>query len=355
MSLRQRPEDPGRPGHRRSPEIDDQLLVRYVLGLLPDDQTELLDEASIADDDVAARLRVVEDDLVDGYVRGTLDAATLNRFESYYLSSPERREHVRFASSLIRAVDRAAPRADKRPLEQPAPGRPSESDAPLRVGEAAGLGNVQASGAASARRGLMAGLAAAAALLLAASASLLYQTGRLSRGLDQAQHESAALDRRTQELEQQLANQRAVNAETASRLARARESVPGSTSTPLNRANATTGLPAFALVLLPQTRAIGPISTLALSPGAERVAFDLQLETNDFPQYQVGLRDPATNGIIWRSDWMAPSPHADQATVAIVIPATLLKPQHFSIELRGREAGGGGQVVGSYAFQIVPR
>ena len=52
---------------------------------------------------------------------------------------------------------------------------------------------------------------------------------------------------------------------------------------------------------------------------------------------------------------MAPSPHADQATVAIVIPATLLKPQHFSIELRGREARGGGQVVGSYAFQIVPR
>ena len=78
-----------------------------MLGLLPDEATERLDEASIADDEVAARLRSVETDLIDSYVRGQLAGATLERFESYYLSSPRRRENVRLAlASSARSIDR---------------------------------------------------------------------------------------------------------------------------------------------------------------------------------------------------------------------------------------------------------
>src|SRR5262249_7422468 len=96
------PETPDQPG------VSDQYLVRYILGLLPESEAERLDEASIADDEIAERLRIVEDDLIEAYVRGNLDGETLERFEAYYLSSPARREHVRFAASLMRAVDRAA-------------------------------------------------------------------------------------------------------------------------------------------------------------------------------------------------------------------------------------------------------
>ena len=39
---------------------DDQLLVRYLVGSLPEDETERLDELSIADDQFAARLSAVE-------------------------------------------------------------------------------------------------------------------------------------------------------------------------------------------------------------------------------------------------------------------------------------------------------
>ena len=81
---------------------DDQHLVRYLLGLLPEDQTERLDEASIVDDGLAARLRSVEEDLVDSYVGGTIDDRILTRFESYYLASPRRREKVRFARQFLR-------------------------------------------------------------------------------------------------------------------------------------------------------------------------------------------------------------------------------------------------------------
>jgi hypothetical protein len=91
---------------------DDQQLARYLLGLLPDEDAERLDEASIADDEVAAWLRVVEDGLVDAYASGNLAGELLERFESVYLSSPRRRQKVRLAARLLRTVDRAVAPAD---------------------------------------------------------------------------------------------------------------------------------------------------------------------------------------------------------------------------------------------------
>jgi hypothetical protein len=341
MSLPYQPETPGIPG------ISDQQLVRYILGLLPEDETERLDEASIADDAVAERLRIVEDDLVDAYVRGTLDRATLERFETYYLSSPERREHVRFAASLVRVVDRAAPAGA---------GNRAASGTPSATQSAGATATGVASTRSVIRAWVLSGLAAAAVLLIAASAALLYETTRLSRGLSAAQQQSAALDQRAHELERQLEDERRSAAAAASELTHVRGSGAESASqSGAGRSGAAAPAPAFALVLLPQTRAIGPIATLAMSPGADRVAFDLRLETNDFSEYQIGLRDPATNDIIWRSEWIAPHTSADQPSVSLTIPAGLLKAQHYAIELTGHGGAGTGQVVGSYAFQIVPR
>src|SRR5258705_26124 len=92
---------------------DDQQLVRYLLHLLPEEEADRLDEISISDDALAWRLREVENDLVDAYVRGALAGETLQRFESSYLSSERRREKVRFAGSFLGAVNQrpgAAPR-----------------------------------------------------------------------------------------------------------------------------------------------------------------------------------------------------------------------------------------------------
>jgi len=79
---------------------DDQLLIRYLIGALPDVETERLDELSITDDDVASRLRALEHDLVDAYVKGELSGETLDLFRSHYLASPAQRERVRFAEVL---------------------------------------------------------------------------------------------------------------------------------------------------------------------------------------------------------------------------------------------------------------
>src|SRR6476660_2446092 len=88
---------------------NDRELVQYLLGLLSEEDTERLDELSLIDDEIAWRLRGVEDDLVDAYVSGTLEGGTLERFESFYLSSPRRRERGKFAANLRRPIEKAAP------------------------------------------------------------------------------------------------------------------------------------------------------------------------------------------------------------------------------------------------------
>jgi hypothetical protein len=108
-----------------------------------------------------------------------------------------------------------------------------------------------------------------------------------------------------------------------------------------------------AVVLLPPTRAAAPIPTLAIPAGADRVRFELRLESNDFPSYRVGLKNPANNQILWRSDWVVPRPAADQVAVSVVIPANLLGPQHYSLDLTGRGADARAEVIGSYTVRIV--
>jgi hypothetical protein len=77
-----------------------QLLVDYLLGALSEDETERLDELSIADEEFAWRLNAVENDLVDGYVRGELPPAMRERFQVSYLLSEERRNKVAFAEAF---------------------------------------------------------------------------------------------------------------------------------------------------------------------------------------------------------------------------------------------------------------
>jgi hypothetical protein len=295
--------------------VHDQQLVRYLLGLLSEDEADRIDELSVVDDDLAARLRVVEDDLVDAYVRGALSGDALKRFESHYLSSPLRRERVTFARHFVSAVDRAQPLA------------------------AAGTHRR------SARAGLVPALAAAAAVLLVASAGLLFQSVRLGRGLSVAESARIALDQRTRDLERQLAELRAANQTAVNELERVRESSAAPPQDVLR----------IALVLLPQTRAIGPVPTLAVPSGAARIGFELRLESNDFSRYQVGLRDPGANTTVWRSGWAAPRTSAGVPSVLVALPAELLKPQHYTFDLAGRGPDGSAEVVGSYTFEIVPR
>src|SRR5467141_4149827 len=88
--------------------FDQQAVAQYLLGALPEAETERLDELSITDAEFAEALQVAEKDLVDAYVQGELNGAALERFRSYYLASPLRREKVQFAQAFKVFAERSA-------------------------------------------------------------------------------------------------------------------------------------------------------------------------------------------------------------------------------------------------------
>jgi hypothetical protein len=57
-----------------------------------EDEAERLDEQNLIEDELAERLRLVEDDLLDAYASGTLSADRRAGFETYYLASRRRRK-----------------------------------------------------------------------------------------------------------------------------------------------------------------------------------------------------------------------------------------------------------------------
>jgi hypothetical protein len=294
---------------------EDQQLVRYALGLLPDKDAERLDEESIADDELAARLRAVENDLVDAYVCGTLEGELRERFETWYLASPRRRDKVKFARHFLNAVDRLPPAAT-------AATAATTSVTSLR-------GRVS-------QRPLFFWLASAAALVLACGA-LLLQDVRLQRGLLDARHDGAALDQHGRELAQKLGDERIANDALRKEIERLRTAQP------------------FALVLRPDTRAAASVSVISVPSGLDAVAFELELEASDFSQYEVALKEPATNRIVWRSGVVTPSLSRRTPAVAVAVPASVLSPRHYSLELSGRSHAAAHAVVGSYAFQVEAR
>lgn len=290
--------------------VPDDVLVRYLLGELPDDEAERLDEQSVVDEDFAARLRLVEDDLVDSYASGRLNSERRKRFESYYLASPRRREKTSFARQLQAAVD---------------------GDLVQRHPTAAGSGRPAAPWGPWA--------AAAAVVLCLGSGWLFVQDTRLRAALTDTERRLADADRQTTALTTELAVQQRAAAAAQASLAQPPD---------------TQSVTAIALVLLPQTRGVGPVPIVAIGADSRMVPIALAIETPQRAPFEAALRDPATNAIVWRSAPIAAVRAQPAPLVTVAIPAGHLKAQHYAIDLfaGGRSAA---DFAGSYAFEVVRR
>jgi len=292
---------------------DNQLLIRYLLGSLSEDETVRLDELSIADDRFAADLHAVEHDLVDAYASGALDEDTRRRFELHYLSSPQGRAKVAFARTLMLYARRGKP--------------------------ALGHAGVRKPGAA---RGLIQwSLAAAAMGLLAVAGYLFSENARLKHQLVDVR---AGLDERQQQLDERLRHDQAATAEAARELDRLRQS--------LAQLQGATRLVA-SFVLLPPTRGATELPTLSIPRGPGLLAVKVQLESDDFPVYRVTMTDPAAGQVIWSSGILQASGDAESKALSITLGADLLKPRRYTLEVIGVPARGAAESVGIYAFRVV--
>jgi CHAT domain-containing protein len=88
-----------------SEEVNDEGYLRnYLLGELPEAAQQTLEDRLMTETELFDLLQVVEDELVDEYLSGAFSAGERSKFESLFLSTPERRRKLSFAMALKRYV-----------------------------------------------------------------------------------------------------------------------------------------------------------------------------------------------------------------------------------------------------------
>jgi hypothetical protein len=159
-----------------------------------------------------------------------------------------------------------------------------------------------------------------------AAALFLYQNFQLRNRLVRSQQQTAALERSELEARKQI--------ETL--------------------AQAATADGGLAIVLSPQLRGAGPPTAVAIHAGSLQADFQLELEPGDFAEYRAQLRTPAESQIIWQSGALRPASRGETRFVPLSLPAAVLKPRHYTLELSGVTAIGSPEVLSSYSFTVVP-
>jgi len=79
---------------------NDKLLRSYLLGTLPQQRAEQLEERLLKDDEIVERLSLIEDELIEDYARDALDAGERQQFEKYFLSNAKRRRKLMLVRGL---------------------------------------------------------------------------------------------------------------------------------------------------------------------------------------------------------------------------------------------------------------
>ena len=80
-------------------QSNEDRLVRYLLGLMPEKERTELEDVYLLDDDLNQEIQAAERDLIDRYLDGSLSEIERKRFETFFLSSPGRVEKFRFAKA----------------------------------------------------------------------------------------------------------------------------------------------------------------------------------------------------------------------------------------------------------------
>lgn len=81
--------------------IDDNLMLRYLLGDLPETEQLRLEECFFTDDEFYQQMLALEDELKYDYAQGLLTTTQRAQFEQRFLATPEKRQQAAVAGLLL--------------------------------------------------------------------------------------------------------------------------------------------------------------------------------------------------------------------------------------------------------------
>ena len=338
---------------------DNNLLRSYLLGALPEAETETCDELSFTDDAFVARLQAVEEDLIDAYLQNELPQQEREQFQAYYLASPRRQEKVKFAQSFQSFAERqvfaptvapAVPIAAAAPVRQPISETSSWWESLRKLFT---LPNLT----------MQWGMAAAALLLLLAGGWLFTEMQRLRGQMNAAQTEQATLQQRERELQSQIEQQRTTNTKTVEQLneelKRTQQQLEQlkqqqELAAQQAKAQAPVSLPNLLhLELTPQTRGIGKTVELKIPANTDYAVLQLATPEDDYQSYQAEVLTQADEKLRWKSGKLKARTSGTSRVIDLSVRAKSLPPGSYVVKLNGIAANGQAEEIRKYSFKVV--
>lgn len=329
--------------------INDELIVRYLLGDLPEERQTEIEDRAFQDEQYLRDILAAESDLIDEYVRGELTDSARRQFESRFLSSAERRQKVEFARALARVTPEfAVIEKSIRPASVPA-------------------GVSWTSAVAAFLRGLNVAakfsLAAAALLVVIGGSWLIAERLRLRAELSGLRAEQQSRESDRQALQQQIADERARREDLSAQLQRERDErernqqmVSELQRELEGRATEPSQPVVVSLALLPGiSRSEGARPKLVLPQQARRVRVQVGVEPEDeYQSFRVELRAPGGQPI-WSQDSLSARRVRAGRAIILNLPASILKAGAHELVLKGVTGEGTTEVIGYHYFDVLKK
>lgn len=304
----------------------EEKLRGFLLGDLPAAERAAIEERFLADEDFSAQVHVVEDELIEGYLRRELSARDHQRFEAAFLTQPRRRERVLVMKGVLAAAN---------------------AETPLQAEQSPAL---WASVMALFRfESAFAPYALAAVILLALSFGGWLLFSRFG-------------ERQNPQLAQQNGNPIQTASPAASfPLPSPRNTQPSQTPSPAGtppRTNPTPvpkappAGPTLATIILRPTLVRDPAAAnkLTIAPSVKQVRVQLNLERNDYRSYAVRITT-VDGRLVWQTGSI-PARTLNRPSITIALPARLLPTDDYLVEVSGVNSPASPENIADYFFSV---
>jgi hypothetical protein len=326
----------------------DEVFVRqYLLGVLPDTESDRLVQRSLDDEAFFEEIQEIEDELIDDYASGALTDQDRIRFEEYFLCSPARREKLRIALAM---TERAVRWKEQRQIN----GSPLnvEAHAPLTASseEDHDLGNVlpfsRSSQTVPAWR--LWGAIAAAVLIAVGTGALWLRNSELRREVLRANAEEIRL-RNEADVASARAEQIAEEKKQAQEQATSFHDQMQALTDRLEKLQPKTILSAFVglenILRVTRGKNIGRTKTIKVPPNALALRLSIEFDATRFQNFEATLERGKGHRVWSSSKALKPRTSGDIQGLMLKIPAQSLGAGAYQLIIRAAESEGKDEVA----------
>jgi len=294
---------------------NEKELRAFLLGECSEDARSKIEDRFLADEEFSAQLYVVEDELIESYLRSELTDADRKKFETAFLTSPRRRERVLAMKAVIQAANAEA----------------------AILGPAPALWASLTAFFSSHGRFIPYALAAGVLLILGVGVALWLNKRDSQSNGPVAQQSPVAI------------RPEATASATSTPSPLSSSPAPTPQSSPSPKIEAPPVGPTFASIVLHPTltRDPGRANKLALPSSVQQVHLQLTLDSKEYRSYTVRITTVAGHLV-----WQRASVKTQKDFLVIHIPASLLTTDDYFVEVSGMGLSGPPESLASYFFSV---